>query len=239
VIFEHLPVFSNIVPSRLMVYAFLMASLLLALFVDHLVESRGRVLALGGAGLLAALVLLMPTFDFIAASHDDPAFFRAGGDAGRIPVGASVLVAPFVNHPALASPETWQVLSGMRFRVPSGYFLQPDPAGRDDHLTGPELRPLSSALVDIAVGHGAPVLSAGLRARMLEDLRHWRTQVVVVGPWSHDDEMVRLLADVLGRPPLRDQGVFVWWDVQPGQPAADAAAAAPMSPSYTYTSKRP
>jgi hypothetical protein len=127
----------------------------------------------------------------------------------------------------------------MRFRVPSGYFLQPAPDGGADHLTGPILRPLSSALVDIEVGNGAPVLTPDLRARMVDDLRYWHTSVVVVGPWAHDDEAAQFLADLLGRPPQQDQGVRVWWNVQPGQPGAAAAAAAPTSSSNTYTSKRP
>jgi hypothetical protein len=240
VVFEHLPVFSNIIPSRVMLYAFLAAAMVLALFVDHVLREPGRVLAAGGVALVAALVLLLPRFDFPAAPHDDPQFFRGGGDAQRIAEGGDVLIAPFVNHPAIAEAETWQVIAGMRFRVPSGYFLQPDPQGRDDHLTGPVLRPLSSAIVDIQEGRGAPPLTADLRARMQDDLRAWRIGTVVVGPWPHSAEVVRLLADLLGRPPQQDQGVSVWWDVQPpGQPAVSAAAAAPTSSLYTYTSNRP
>jgi hypothetical protein len=229
VIFEHLPVFGNIVPSRVMLYAFLMAALLLALFVDHLVRVRGRALAVGGVAVAAAVVLLLPTVDFPAAPHDDPAFFHSGGDAQRIPVGADVLIAPFVGHPALAGVQAWQVVSGLRFRQPAGYFLQPDPQNGGEHLTGPILRPLSSALVDIAQGNGAPLLTDELRARMHDDLRYWRVHTVVVGPWAHEDEMVMLLTDVLGAPPVQDQGVFVWWDVQPGQPVAAAAASLPAS----------
>ena len=237
-IFEHLPVFSNIIPARVMLYAFLVAAMLLALFVDHMLRSGGRVLAVGAAGLAATAVLLLPTVHFLAAPHDDPAFFAATGDQQRIPEGASVLVAPFVNHPAIASAEVWQVVGGMRFRVPSGYFLQPDPAKSDDHLTGPILRPLSQAIVDIGNSAGAPALTDAVLAAMRDDLRHWRTSVVVVAPWAHEDEMVQLLTTVVGRPPEQDQGVFVWWDVQPAQPAVSAAAAAPMSWVYTYTSKR-
>jgi hypothetical protein len=239
VVLEHLPVFSNLVPARVMLYAFLMASLLLALFIDHALRARGRALALGSVAVAASVVALLPSLDYPASVHDDPAFFRAGGDAQRIPAGSDVLIAPFVGHPAIAAAESWQVIGGMRFRVPSGYFLQPDPQGGSEHLTGPVLRPLSSALVDIATGKGAPVLTDALRAQMRDDLRYWRAQTVVVGPWAHDAEMVQLLTDVLGAPPEQDQGVWVWWNLQPGQPAAAAAAAAPMSSLYTYTSKRP
>jgi len=230
-IFEHIPVFSNLVPGRLMLYAFLMAGLLLALFVDHVVRVGGRALALGAVAVAAGVVLLLPTFHFIAAPHDDPAFFLGGGDAQRIPEGSDVLIAPFVNHPVFASVQVWQMDAGMRFRMPSGYFLQPpDPGGSDEHITGPKLRPLSSALVDVAEGHGSPVLTDSVLAAMRADLRYWRVQTVIVGPWAQQAEMVRLLTDVLGAPPQQDQGVFVWWDVQVGQPTVSAAASPPMSP---------
>jgi hypothetical protein len=224
VVFEHLPVFSNIVPSRIMLYAFLMAGLLLALFVDDVLRVRGRALVPGGVAVAAAIVVLLPTVDFPTASHDDPAFFARGGHSQRIPEGSDVLIAPFVGHPAIASAETWQVVSGMRFRVPSGYFLQPDPQGRDDHLTGPQLRPLSQALVDIAQGLGTPALDEDVLLRMRDDLHHWNVGTVIVGPWAHEQEMIALLTTVLGRAPEQDQGVFVWWDVQRGHPTVTAAA---------------
>lgn len=232
VVFAHLPLFGNIIPSRIMLYAFLAAALLVAVFVDHVVRSRGAVLAAGGLALAAALVLLLPSLDFLASPHADPAFFRAGGDAQRIPEGASVLLVPFVNDPAVAESETWQVISGMRFRVPSGYFLARDPNSADSHLTGPLLRPLSRALVDIVTDKGGPALTDSLVARMRDDLRYWRTQVVVLGPAPHAGELVELLTTVLGRPPQQDQGAQVWWNVQPpGQPAVSDAATLPTSPS--------
>ena len=230
-VFAHLPVFANVIPARIMLYAFLAAALLLALFVDHVLRVRGAALAWGGAALAASLVLLLPTTDYIASPHQDPAFFTAGGDAQRIPEGASVLLVPFVNDPAVAESETWQVIGGLRFRVPSGYFLARDPNNDRSHLTGPTLRPLSKALVDIVTSKGAPTLTDSLLATMRDDLRYWNTQVVVVGPTPHPDQVLALLTAVLGRPPVGDQGTYVWWDVQPGHPAVSAAAALPMSPS--------
>lgn len=232
VIFEHLPVFGNIVPGRVMLYAFLAASLLLAMFVDEMLRVRGPMLAAGGVALAASFVLLLPRLDYIAAPHVDPAFFQPGGDAQRIPEGASALLVPFVNHAVVAESETWQVISGMRFRVPAGYFLQADPQAANTHLTGPILRPLSRALVDIVTSKGPPPLTDSLLAQMRDDLRHWRTRVVVVGPTPHPDQVLALLTAVLGRAPEQDQGVDVWWDVQPpGQPAVSDAAAPPTSPS--------
>jgi hypothetical protein len=215
VVFEHLPVLANIVPGRLMLYVFLMAGLLLALFVEQLRRiasvPAARSLATGGALALAlALVALLPTFDFGFAPHSDPPFFTAGGDVQRIPDGATALVAPFAARGDQVETEVWQVAANFRFRMPSGYVLLPNPAG-GDHLIGPQLRPLSQAMIDIALGHTAPVLTAALRAQMQDDLRYWQTSVVIVGPMLHQEVMVQFLGDLLGAAPQQDQGVDVWW----------------------------
>jgi hypothetical protein len=213
VVFEHLPVAANIVPGRLMLYAFLMAGLLLALFVDHLRRDAhtSRARAAGGAAVLAlAVIALLPTFAFPFAPHSDPPFFTAGGDVQRIPQGATALVAPFVARGDQVDPETWQVAADFRFRMPSGYVLLPNPAG-GDHLIGPQLRPLSQAMVDIATGATPPVLTAALRAQMQDDLRYWHTSVVIAGPMVHQDAMLQFLGDLLGAAPQQDQGVAVWW----------------------------
>jgi hypothetical protein len=217
VVFEHLPVLANIVPGRLMLYGFLMAGLLLALFVEHLrtaALSRPALLA-GAAAVALALVALLPTFDYPFAPHGDPPFFTSGGDVQRIPAGATALVAPFAARGDIVDTEAWQVASDFRFRMPSGYVLLPNPAG-GDHLIGPQPRALSQAMIDIALGHAAPALTASLRAEMQDDLRYWRTAVVIAGPMLHQDVMVQFLSDLLGAAPQQDQGVDVWWSVSAG-----------------------
>lgn len=235
VVFEHTPVLSNVIPSRLMLYGYLMAALLLALFVAHLLQTRGATRALGGALLLAAAVLLLPRFDFPASTHDDPQFFLSGGDVSRIPEGAGVLVAPYVARGDDVDPQAWQVRSDMRFRMPEGYFLQPDPAHSGTHLIGPELRPLASAMIAVYDGDAPPALDSATRSRMQEDLRYWQVQAVLVGPMPHRNAMVRLLTDLLGAPPVSDQGVDAWGL---DHPLVLRAASSAMSWSYTYTSKR-
>ena len=202
---EHLPVLDNLVPGRLMLYVFLFAGLLLALFLDH-VRWRGVV------ALALVVVALLPTVSYLAAPHDNPPFFAAGGDVQRIPAGATALLAPFAANGRQVDAQAWQVAAGMRFRMPSGYVLLPNPAG-GDHLIGPRPRPLSQAMVDIADGRGAPQLTDPLRAQMHDDLRYWHTDVVIAGPMAHHDEMVSFLTDLLGAPPQHDQGVDVWWQV--------------------------
>jgi len=235
VVFEHTPVLSNVIPSRVMLYGYLMAALLLALFVAHLRQMRGVRVAVGGLVLVAAAVLLLPRLDYPASAHDDPPFFLSGGDVSRIPEGAAVLVAPYVARGDDVDPEAWQVRSDMRFRMPEGYFLQPDPAHSGTHLIGPELRPLASAMIAIFDGSAPPALDGATRARLQDDLRAWRVQAVLVGPMPNRDAMTAFLTDLLGAPPVLDQGVAAWGL---DHPLALRAASSAMSWSYTYTSKR-
>jgi hypothetical protein len=233
VVIEHLPLFGNLLPSRVMVYAYLMAALLLALFVDHVARASTGARIGGAALLLAGALLLLPLFDYPASVHDDPRYFTAGGDARQLAEGAVVLVAPWVSTGYDNSAEMWQVESGMRFRMPEGYFNQPDPFVSTGHITGPINRPLSDALVSIWAGVAAPALTPASRAQFEADLRYWRVSTVIVGPMPNQDVAVRFLSELLGAPPREDQGVEVW-----SQPVVVRAASAPTSWSYTYTSNR-
>jgi hypothetical protein len=233
VVLEHTPVLANLVPSRLMVYGYLMVALLLALFVDQVLRLRPAGAAMGGALVLAALALLLPRFDFPASAHDDPPFFTA--DVQRIAPGSSVLVAPFVSGGDEVDPEAWQALGDMRFRMPGGYFLQPDPDDPGSHLLGPVPRPLSATMLSIEQGAPPPPLTGDLRARFDADLQHWQVRWALVGPMPHREAMVAFLTELLGSAPEQDQGVMLW---PIGQPVVLRAASAPMSWSYTYTSKR-
>jgi len=233
VVLEHTPLLGNLLPARVMVYGYLMAGLLLAPFIDHIWRERGGAALVGGALLVLGLIALLPTFDFPASAHSDPRFFTAGGDVQRIAEGASVLVAPWVSSGEALDPEMWQVKSGLRFRMPSGYFNQPDPRRPNTHIIGPAPRPLSDAMIAIFEGKGAPAITAVDRHSFAADLHYWRVSTVVVGPMPNHDAMVAFFTDLLGRPPVEDQGVDAWF-----QPVEARAASAPTSWSYTYTAKR-
>jgi hypothetical protein len=124
-----------------------------------------------------------------------PAFFT-GRDVRRIPDGSVALLAPFPS-PRNASPMFWQAMADLRFRTPGGYFVGPDPSGKPHYGANP--RRLSGVMAKVRSGWQASRLGPALRAELAGDLACWRVSTVVGGVW-------------------------VWWDVRPGELQGGRAA---------------
>lgn len=194
------PVLSDILPERLMVLVFLLVAVLAAAFLEAM---RWRPLRQGlarGLPVGAALLFLVPALPLAATSFAVPPFFKTDT---RLAPGRVALVAPYAyawDDVAMV----WQSQSGMRFRMPEGYGTLP----------GPSLNPPPTALGDlmIAIDQGAPYasMSGPQRVRLLEDLRRWNVDAVIVGPMDHQGAMVAMFTDLLGRPPEVVDGVDRW-----------------------------
>jgi hypothetical protein len=207
------PVLTHALPARLMAYFFLLAGVLLALFVRRagLAERRPAAAALVGASLL----LLAPIATPWVTRHADAPFFTSAA-VERIPAGSVALVVPWAG-PGDPNAMSWQAEAGYRYRMPEGYALYPAQDG--EVAFGPPRSATSDLLEGIELGHGTPAPTDRLRRALAADLGGWRVATVVVGPMPHEDQAVAVLAWVLGRAPERVGGVWVWWDVAPAQQA--------------------
>ena len=208
------PILDNVVPSRLMVYVFLFAALLVSVFADRwstesLAPSppqaqrwmrRGWNFRAAGVATVLGLSLL-PRVPFPASPVDVPSFFAA--KATVLPEGSVTLLVPFA-HDFESRAMLWQLSSGMRFRMPDGYANRPGPS-----LDPPETA-LGKALIDMQEGGTAPTVSADVRASALATFRQWQIQTVVVGPMVGQDRIVSFLTEVIGVPPAKVDGVYVW-----------------------------
>lgn len=207
---QAVPVIDNVLPNRLMLYVFLLAGLLVAVFADAVLTQRKPwSVALGVVALALALLPLLPRSPAPSTRLELPPFF-ASPAADRIPRGSVVLVAPFAHYPPTVAPMLWHAMSGMRFRMPEGYFVGADAAGRAQF--GPSATPLSRAIEAIQAGRPPPPTRA-VHAVLDGVLRGWRVQTVLVGPMGHQSAMVGFFATLLGRPPTRVGGVLAWWNV--------------------------
>lgn len=211
---KSLPLVESAVPTRFMLTANLFFGLLLAFFVDQARRwaTGGRLLAMVLVG--AALVALLPRVPLRAEPLAPPPFFT-GAEVRRIPEGSVALVAPFPTAQA-SRAMAWQAMAGMRYRMPGGYFVGPDANGRPRF--GPVGTRLSGWMTKIRLGWRRPTLVPELRRELVADLVRWRVETVVVGPMdppATEATMVRFLTELLGRPPERVAGVWVWWHVQP------------------------
>ena len=124
--FIHLPLVKYVLPSRLMMYAFLVVAVIAALWLAEASQGRGaRRAAIDPAWARWALVLLgaillLPNLSHPAwrSSVDTPAFFSQGLFRTRVPAGANVLVIPYGDR---GNSMLWQAQAGFAFSMPEGY----------------------------------------------------------------------------------------------------------------------
>jgi hypothetical protein len=203
---SQLPVFRNILPDRLMLYFYLLAGLLIAVWLDELRAWQPRQRWVGRLALAAALFLLLPALPYPSTPEPVPTFF-AGVEASRIPSGSVALVLPFSTG-GDGRAMLWQAQTGMRFRMPEGYAFNPN---RGSQGSPPGSATQSEALA-VALGNSVTLTDA-TRQQIRDELKSWRVQTVVIGPMTNEQEEVDLFTWVLGRAPQAVGGVYVWWDV--------------------------
>jgi hypothetical protein len=203
---NRVPFLANILAVRLTIYVYLFAGLLLAVFVDAMLDRPRRQRAIGALALLAALIPLTPALPFMSFAADVPAYFTGAG-VQRVPEGSVAMVFPYADA-AHSTAMLWQASADLRFTMPSGYAFVPVSAGNF-------LDPPSSASYDLnlAVQGGADPSTLDTSG-LLADIQRWNVRTVIVGPMAHQAAMVALLTQALGSPPVQVGGVFVW--DQPG-----------------------
>lgn len=210
------PLMGHVLPARLMVHAYLLVALLLAIGLDAALASgsRRRVRMASGTALLA-LLPLAPGLPFESTERTVPRFFTAATyrQAGPDPV---LLVAPFTWLDVNDSPMLWQQESGFGFRMPTGYFN----ATRGDLRPGPAPSVTRSVMLSVQAGNLPPVVDDDLRRAITADLVRWEVDAVVVGPMPVGRaNMEAVFRFVFGIDPERTGGVAVWWLTR-GPPSA-------------------
>ncbi len=205
-LFDHLPVFRDILAVRLILFAYLGLAVLLALFVDAALMQAPSRLAAGGAVAATAvtLVSLLPALPYPSGSYPVPAFFTKG--VARLEGSGSVLLSPYGG----VEPLTWQAVSGIAFRTQLGLVFTPGPPGGKPQWSV-DLDALGRELMAIVNGTAPPgSLSAAQREAYLGDLRSHGVSSVVVGPSAGAAGVIRLFTDVLRRPGTSTDGVVLW-----------------------------
>lgn len=205
-----LPVIRNILPNRLMLYAFLFAGILLAFFIDSVARAGSpRLRLVGGAAVALAMLPLVPNLPFPSQRETSPPFFTT--DAARVlPAGATALVAPYARG-GYAEAMLWQAASGMAFRMPEGYAFVPGPT---PITPNPPASALGARMVRIETSGGSTI-DPSARAAMRGDLATWQVRTVVVGPMAHQADMIAFFTDLLGRAPVERGGVYLFEGVTP------------------------
>jgi hypothetical protein len=222
------PLISNMLVSRLMLYFYLCAGLLVATMLDGIwhhdeersddqlhfegmPRARPRWSALFSiGGVVIALAFLFPRTPFPSTTPTVPAFFDSAA-VRRVPAGSVALVAPFARDTNTSEPMLWQAIADMRYRMPEGYATGPDANGKFSFLPIPT--PLSQRMESIQKGMRPAPLTEKVRADLLAELRNDQVKTVIVGPFSEHTRMVDFFTRLLGTGPETVDGVDVWWNV--------------------------
>ena len=206
-----LPVLLNVLPVRLMVAAYLALAVMVAIFLDSVLEAAGRRRIAGLAVVAVALIPLIPTLPIQSSRLDIPAFFT-DGSAQRLPATGSVLMTPYGKYFVDYPPELWEAMSGIAFKTQLGIVYTPGPGG---NMVGPEMDPLGKELNAVGdLDKPAPSsLSPSVRAVYLADLRAHDVTTVIVGPSAGAAQVARLMTELLGSPGVSTGGVTVWYGV--------------------------
>src|SRR4030095_756319 len=103
----------------------------------------------------------------------------------------------------------------MRFKMPGGYYIVPDEAGRPRF--GPAASAMNGLLTQARHAAVLPPLGARVRERLAGELDAWDIRTIVVGPVGGPPggqvRVLTFLTTLMGRPPERVEDVQVWWNV--------------------------
>ena len=213
-ILAKLPLMGNLLPVRLAVFTDLGIALLIAYAIAHRSRpaSRGRNIARLGVTSVVVATLLPSAYllEELSAPVQVPAYFTSD-EVRNIPAGSVALVAPWTTDTRNDLPEIWQAFAGFRFRMTSGYANVPSADG--GLSTGVLTDRLERSIYAIAFGDPPPPLSdPAVRDELQNNMRQEQIRTVIVGPMKYDKTMVRFMQGLLGRPPERTGGVYVWYN---------------------------
>ena len=225
-LFDDLPLLSNVVATRFAMLALPAFGALLALgihegngWLRHRLSTRSR---LGNSGwtsvatvvpALAVILALVPVFPtpLVADSRTPiPAFFTTGEWQQWIHGGSLVTVPPTDLRDTRGLE--WQMAAGMGFNLVSGYFVGPDGSPTRTGIYGPPARPTTLWLQRTVDTKLAQPPAPDQRAQLIEDLRFWRADAVVLQADSASEQAMLLLESLrpfLGEPEV-SAGVWVW-----------------------------
>ena len=225
-LFTKLPLLANTIPVRYSLYVALFAGLVLALALDRLHQWIPEVTGVGwlrtpvGSTVLpavVAVVCLMPLVPSIPlsgfADPGVPPYFSSSA-LRRVPPDSVALLYPFPSSPT-PQGQLWQAQADLRFKMPGGYFLVPQPPGRAIAFSpalGYDTDTLTARTLIALAGGAAPPETPALRSALRAELRRWHVQTLLASTTgvARPAQSVQFLTWLVGRPPTPRGGLLVW-----------------------------
>jgi hypothetical protein len=228
--FENLPVLDKLAPQNFVVPALWFTVVAGAVLVDRLLD-RGLVLparmsrrlsprlAGAAAAVLVSAALVVPwllSWPLPYATRHVTVSAWADKAGRRLPAASVVLYYPY---PATYQDQAlvWQAQTGMPYSVVGGRGIVVGPGGTASHgLTAGTPEALMGTLLSSHAGRILAVSQSAPEVRVFRAaLRHWRvTEVVITTGAGNPVFARRWLTAVLRSAPVRQDGAWVWANVQ-------------------------
>ena len=203
-----LPIFRQVVPTRVAVALAPVLAVMLALALDRVLALTARnpfhPLRLLGLGLVvASLVPIAPVPIAVRDRPPVPAFIASGTWQRYVDERHSMVGVPSASVGNLEAMR-WAAISRVGYAIPGGYYLGPDGA------FGAPARPTTSLLDLVAATGNVPKITDKEIADARTDLRFWRAAIVVIVPGSQTEAVKRTVTDLLDFEPTFVGGVWLW-----------------------------
>ena len=209
---QYLPLFGDMIPSRMSVLATGAAAAVLAFSLDLARSGTPgtagplRRAAPVAVALLAAAPLL-PRPVAAAPGARVPAGWNTVFTRLRLPAGASVLVVP-LPYSQQGEAMLWQAETGRPDKLVAGWFLGPGPSGHGvSSYWGPRYTTRTVFCLDALWRQATP--DAGCAADVRRALRYWHPAAVVADAASVTP-LGRFLIGLLGPPATRGGRLLAW-----------------------------
>ncbi len=214
---KHVPLLDSVIPSRLTLAMVPLFGLVMALLADKLLalpadRAGWGMRLLGFAGVVIALVPIIPTPLSVVTRGNVPAFVTAGTWRSYVTPGHSMLLIPVPTGQTGIAAVQWTASTLGDIPIAGGYFVGPNSTKPgSEGIFGPVPRPTLTMFYKILWTSKAPVVTQVDRDSTLDDLRYWRAAVVVLDPHEHAaDLMRRTMTDLVGFGPQMVGGVWLW-----------------------------
>lgn len=217
-VLAHLPVFQNIVPSRLSLFLFLFLAPLMAFGLQALRDAlrRWKLKGWNTTSIVALTVAvlffpLLPNWPYGSGSLYVPSFITSPAEE-LIPAGSTVATYPFPDIPT-TTPMSWQSIDEMRYKLLGGEMITPRANGTATFYGS--VSDISGLSYFAYLGHKMPNMSAGIERGIRLDLEVFGVGTVVVAPMGEDPGAMRTAyGRALAEPGHDYDGTYVWFDVQ-------------------------
>lgn len=176
---QNLPIFNNILPGRLMNYAFLSIAILLSVSMAELTKRYRFGKILSGVMIASCLIPLVPAAPYPSSLKIVPSFFTSK-KVKIIPIHSVVFLAPY--SPPMPS-SLWQIESKLRFKMPEGPIWTSYNHGKPIFGTPPGLLRNEFELIQ-SRKDPIPEINKSLISQMRKELRQISVKTIIVGPFG-------------------------------------------------------